>query len=219
MTQLTFGDNVLNIAWSPDGKQIAYISVKNGTPTVCIINSSGGEIKYLMKNKVPGVGQISWAPGQFILCQATGARNFYVYDPKRESERLLVSNESVGFIFSPKFSNDGKKIAVLWNRGPNNKSGVWILSPNDTSKKYITSIYGFPVCWSEDSNEIIVYDFYHNSYEKIFANTGRHEKLSILNDKDLIMQDMDLRNKKIVWAKAQRISDAFLIDNFDPEVE
>ena len=46
---------------SPDGKQIAYIAVKDGVPNVCVMNLDGREQRQLTFRKTP-CGRVRWSP-------------------------------------------------------------------------------------------------------------------------------------------------------------
>ncbi len=46
---------------SPDGKQIAYLAVKDGVPNVCVMNLDGREQRQLTSRKTP-CGRVRWSP-------------------------------------------------------------------------------------------------------------------------------------------------------------
>ena len=46
---------------SPDGKQIAYLAVKDGVPNVCVMNLDGREQRQLTFRKTP-CGRVRWSP-------------------------------------------------------------------------------------------------------------------------------------------------------------
>ena len=46
---------------SPDGKQIAYLAVKDGVANVCVMNLDGREQRQLTSRKTP-CGRVRWSP-------------------------------------------------------------------------------------------------------------------------------------------------------------
>ncbi|MDH4272273.1 MAG: protein kinase, partial [Candidatus Aminicenantes bacterium] len=122
--QLTFfkADNS-NPVWSPDGAQIAFGSNEGGKFTVWKMSAQGGGLRQFAKTELSSSQQIVWAPGSHITYHKTGNRNFMVLDPETGEEIPFVKDESVGWIFDPVYSPDGKKVAVGWNRRPS--AGVW----------------------------------------------------------------------------------------------
>ena len=63
MKKLTCGDGVLSLpSWAPDGKTIACYGHDNGykgatVPGLCVLDSSGGDVRFLTKASQLGVGQ------------------------------------------------------------------------------------------------------------------------------------------------------------------
>ncbi|MGH8186598.1 MAG: TolB family protein, partial [Steroidobacteraceae bacterium] len=47
--------------YSPDGKRIAFLSNRSGTPQVWLVNAAGGEPKQITKSTDP-VGSLAWSP-------------------------------------------------------------------------------------------------------------------------------------------------------------
>ncbi len=56
----------MNPRWSPDGKTIAFVSMRSGSPQVWIINPSGGEPSQLT-NLSSGASGVVWSPdGKYL---------------------------------------------------------------------------------------------------------------------------------------------------------
>ena len=79
---------------------------------------------------------IACAPSTASFYQRPGNQNFHILDPATESEQPLVEDESVGFMFYPRISPDGSRVAVFWNRRERDWSienenprvaGLWII--------------------------------------------------------------------------------------------
>ncbi|MEP6602182.1 MAG: winged helix-turn-helix domain-containing protein, partial [Nitrospirota bacterium] len=154
--QLTFLDS-FNVGgvWSADGKWVAFASTQDGKPRVWTVNAGGGIPRALSSSALSDSFDLTWSPGSQILYQQTGNRNYFELDPETRKERPLVRDSSVGWVFSPVYSPDGRKIAVQWNRRPNR--GIWII---DTKDRHETIVYKtsaastMPVGWSSDGRTI-----------------------------------------------------------------
>ena len=156
--QLTFLDAFsLTGVWSPDGRRIAFASTHGGTPRVWTIDAGGGIPRALSSGDLSDSFDLAWPHASRILYQQAGNRNYYEVDPATGEERLLVSDSSVGWIFAPVYSPDGRKIAVFWNRRPSR--GLWVI---DVASRHEFPAYStaapssMPVGWSADNRFIYV---------------------------------------------------------------
>ncbi|MCP5050690.1 MAG: S9 family peptidase [bacterium] len=67
---LTSGGGNSSPRWSPDGKQIAFISSRNGTDNIFLLDTSGGEARQLTHSET-GLGSPVWSGnGKHILCRS-----------------------------------------------------------------------------------------------------------------------------------------------------
>ncbi len=123
---------------SPDGKRIAFGSNEGGAYKVWIVDADGANRRQFAKTQLSSSAELTWAPGRHILYQTPGNRNFNTLDPETDEEKPLVQNESVGYLFNPKYSPDGKKVAVLWNRPP--QDALWVISLIDGSQTFLSSV-------------------------------------------------------------------------------
>jgi len=221
MQQLTFFNSFSDgPAWSPDGTRIAFGSRQGGTPRVWMVNSSGGTPRPFQKTESSQDGfSLVWSPCTNILYQRPGNRNFDLLNPDTEEESPLVSNDSVGWMFSPCYSPDCKKVAVKWNRKIPPKPGVWLISLEDSSQTFI-SRYFEPIEWSADGNWVYAW-VYKTPPEilRIPVGGGEAKTFVTLPFEKIIAISSSLDGKKIVSTVPETQSDAWLIENFDPEVK
>ena len=217
--QLTFGDVVDGeLAWSPDGKQIAYVSFRGEISKLCFVSAEGGSPRIMEKAEVSPDAGISWAPGPCVLYQRPGDRNFHILDPSTGKERPLLRNDSLGLIFGPQYSPDGGKIAAFWSRRGAN--GIYILSPDDTTQQHLIEIVAGPLRWSADSKTVFVRDGHDTrTILAVSLATGKAEKLLTLRNKNATALDLDPTANTVLWRLDDYHSDAWLIKNFDPELE
>jgi len=231
--QLTFSDKgSFRPVWSPDGRTIAYFSYEGGEPKLWTMNADGTNPRKYNVSLIGDFG-ITWAPGKKILYQRPGNQNFHLLDPETEEETPLVQNDSVGYIFSPEYSPDGKKIAVSWNRleygpildpldsdrrGPFAR-GLWVISLTDSSQTRVSDLYMLlPVGWSPDGKSIYAIHYQNNILMKIPTNGG--EPIPLINlSRQTAEADVSPDGKNIVVSLQETKSDIWIMENFDPEIK
>ena len=212
-TQLTFSNAYHGPpAWSPDGKRIAF-GIQEGTACrVWIMNSDGGNQHPLTKTKISNSLMVSWSPGHDILYQRPGNRNFSVLDPETEQEKTLVKDESAGYIFSPIYSPDRKKVAVYWNR---DQPGLWVISLANNETKLLGRYY--PKGWSPDGKWIYGSNLSNQAVcAAVPVAGGEPETIANLPEEGGIWC-VSRDGRKFVWAKYEMLSDVWVVDNFDPQ--
>jgi tricorn protease len=157
--------------WSPDGKQIAFISDREGSPQVFVMSSEGGTPKQLT-NHTSGYSLLEWtADGNSLLVSSTRdhawrhAERFYRINVKdRGSEEMLFDDYGANGTLSP----DGKKLlftregVAWWRKGyRGSQSGqIWFY---DLGSKRFANVkngqesYLWPM-WTPDGNFFYVSD-------------------------------------------------------------
>jgi Tol biopolymer transport system component/DNA-binding winged helix-turn-helix (wHTH) protein len=155
MKQITFLDS-FNVGgvWSRNGTRVAFASTEGGSPRVWIVSAEGGPPQPLAA-VAPGENlDLAWSPGRRILFQQAGNRNYHALDPDSRDQHLVAKDSSVGWMFSPAYSPDGRVIAVSWNRRPDR--GIWIVDAHDRTERFVhkagagTMVLG----WAADGNAI-----------------------------------------------------------------
>ena len=219
--QLTFlNSECYTVDWSPNGKEIVYfagpdlykLALETHTPTVLKTANNGGDL--------------FWESTFEIFYSTPDGHNYYIFNPVTEENKLLIANDSVGWISNPCLSPDNSNIAVFWNRYLNNElaRGLWIISLEDSSQNLLQKGSIHPLGWSEDNNWIcaINSDKVPPEILMINANTGTSKNIFTLpSDKIDPYSGVDISRdgKTIVCAIEERSSDVWMIENFDPNVE
>jgi serine/threonine protein kinase len=224
MKQLTFF-NSYNVwaVWSPDGKEIAFGSNQSGTPKVWRVNSNGGTPRPFDKSELSGDSYVlTWFPGPDILYQRPGNRNFHSINSTTGEEKPLVENDSVGWMFRPRYSPDGKKVAILWNRRP--IPGLWMISIEDSSQVRLHPGSIVPIAWSTDGKWIYgssstSLDIFSTDLSMIPVSGGEAKTFVILPFENISYISMYPNGKKFVCSVIETQSDVWLMENFDPEVK
>jgi Tol biopolymer transport system component len=232
-TRLTF-DGAVRVdfdercfAWSPDGREIAYVSNRSGVPRVYVTATDGSKARLVGRNVTSPDGGISWAPGRCILYQLPGNRNFQILDPQTGAERLLVRNDNVGYMFCPSVSPDGETAAIEWNRSGG--EAIWVVSLKDTTQRSLFGVTSgsVPLCWSRDGKSIFFCkrspkstgSYCSNIVYSISIATGKAGIFLTIKNTNSHIKDLDPSTRKLVWTLVDSHADVWMIENFDPAVE
>jgi Tol biopolymer transport system component len=211
-TQLTFSEADHSCpAWSLNGTQIAFGSNEGGSNKVWIVGAAGGTPRRFSKTQLNPDLRVSWSPGNRILYQKEGNRNFLFLNPVTEAESPLVQDDSVGWLFYPQISPDGMKVAVYWNRIPR---GIWLISLTTNSAKLLTEGILFPIGWSRDGSTI----YLTNSTANILALSagGGTPKVFITMPGHIVSASISPDGRKFVCNIGESKSDVWVVENFDP---
>src|SRR5215469_1124579 len=212
-TQLTFSDAVhQGTAWSPDGKRIAFGSHEGGTPKVWIVEADGGNPRQLVNTKASETATIAWWPRREILYQKPGNRNYATLDPETGEEKPLVQDDSVGWMFVPKYAPDGKNDVVDWNRPTR---GLWLISLIDHSEVMLHAGMFWPAGWSPDAKLVYASPGNSNTIVSIPAGGGDLQTVATLPG-EIVDAVVTPDGKKIVSNIFDEKSDVWLVENFDP---
>jgi eukaryotic-like serine/threonine-protein kinase len=215
--QLTFSNATeFSPAWSPDGKRIAFSSNEGGSHKVWVVDADGANRRQfaMTKTSEDSDAQIAWSPGRHILYQRPGNRNFNILDPETGAERPLVRNESVGWLFSPAYSPDGKKVAVDWARETH--AGVWVISLIDGSQTFLAPRACNPAGWTPDGGSI--YAYCGNFVRLIHVGNAAVDAPPIVLTvpEEIAGASVSPDGKSFVYSAAESKSDVWIVDNFDP---
>jgi Tol biopolymer transport system component len=215
--QLTFSNAAeFSPAWSPDGRRIAFGSNRGGTYKVWVMDSDGANRQQFANAHLGEEtdGQVAWSPGRCILYQKPGNRNLNILDPETGEERPLVQNESAGWLASPVYSPDGKKVAVYWDRAA--KNGVWAISLVDNSETFLAPRWCYPAGWSAGGSS--VYANCGNSVRLIpvGAEAVDAPPIVLTVSGEIASASVSPDGKNFVYSLTETKSDVWIVDNFDP---
>ncbi len=167
---------------------------------------------------------VTWLPDGRLAWQTLDARNYRIRDLASGQEELLVNNPEVGWVFDPTFSPRGDQVAVYWNRtdGPQRRRGLWVLSWPAREERFIAPNL-WPVGWSENGDWIYAFEESTSAIVKVSPRTTKIEPVGsfprgVLSSRFGPPCSLTPDRLAIVCALYEGVSDAWIIDHFDPDV-
>jgi len=217
--QLTFFDHsvVGRPAWSADGQRIAFLCDHDGVLKVWLMNADGSNAHPLEKTDASGTNyQLAWAPNSEIIYGEGGLRNLRLLNPETQEAKRVLENSEGWLVSNPKLAPDGKSLAIVWNRSP--QQGIWIISlPDRKGRLLYADSRHTPLGWSPDGKFIYTTVEDNQSLFRIDLESPQQPNLiatfpGTLLDNGTVSPD----GRSVIVSVAEEKSDVWLIDNFDP---
>jgi len=155
-------------AWSPDGRQIAFLRARPDGTTIQLVSPLGGADRKLSDFR--GVGTISWSPdGHWLAAWAydeqalTGKpRGIYLIPVDGGDPRLVIAYTPDVEVSQPAFSPDGSRLAYA-SCGPPEGCDIALVTLNaaheaSTRPQQLTtqrSVSLESIAWTRDGNTVV----------------------------------------------------------------
>jgi serine/threonine-protein kinase len=210
----TGGDPPFAPVWSSDGTALAFGALKDGKVKLHTVLVDRGQVRTYEGTEMGGAG-LAWAPGKHILYSAPGNRNFHLLDPQTETEKPLVANDSVGWMFNPHYTPNGEQVAVGWNR---RGRGTYVISLEDASQAHVHA-GGWPKGWTADGSSVYVQEHGSDDIFLVPASGGEASVVATVPFEDASCLPVDRPDGLALLCNVGvSVSDAWMIENFDPAV-
>ena len=122
-------------AWSPDGKLLAFTSIRNQKREIWVIDSAGKNERLITSGYLP-----AWSPDGKRLAitrfDAKKMRHIWTVGLDGKGEKQLTTDNSN---HCPAFSPKGDKIAY-WSGDASGFGQVWVMNADGTAKKPLTTL-------------------------------------------------------------------------------
>lgn len=149
--RLAATDTVGAVAWSPNGKYLAWAITTPGTPVVQVINIATGASAIDYKGHSDLINSLAWSPDSQRLASASNDKTVRVWNTSTGATLRTYSGHT-GAVISVSWSPDGKYLAS----GSADKTvqvfNATTGSKTFTFKKHTETV--FTVSWSPDSKRI-----------------------------------------------------------------
>jgi Tol biopolymer transport system component len=155
-------DPTTELAWSPLGDAIAFVSPRDGNPEVYLVNADGSERRRLTRNTVRDSNPV-WSPnGRRIAFESNW--QVWVMNADGSGQRRLTRNG--GRNVAPAWSPDGQRIAFERRLGRRQSlpwcSGcgsalyfeVWVMNANGSQARLLARDAAQQPSWSPDGRKI-----------------------------------------------------------------
>ena len=119
-------------AWSPDGREIAYASSRNGSPEVFVMLADGTG-SHAITDDPASAWAPAWSPdGSEIVFISNRAGSFDLYRVPADGGAATAITSGPADDFDPDWSPDGRQIAFTSNRG--GEFNVWLVDADGGSE-------------------------------------------------------------------------------------
>lgn len=206
-------DTSLNLgpAWSPDGKEISYVSYKKDNPNLYSLNVITGAARLISSR--PGLNIApAWHPqGGKVAVTLTmnGNPEIYLLDARGEILRQLTVSWAIDV--SPCWSPDGRRLAYVSNRA--GKPQIYVLDVQSGKSRRLTfeGDYNTSPAWSPRGDQIVYAGFHNGNFDLFLINadgtglrqltggSGNNENPSWSADGRLILFQSDRHGSPTLW--------------------
>ncbi|MCR4406022.1 MAG: DPP IV N-terminal domain-containing protein [Anaerolineae bacterium] len=154
--------------WSPDGRRIAFVSLRDGNQEIYVMNADGSEQTNLTRHENKDWTP-AWSPdGEQLAFSSFRDGNWELYIMDADGSNVTRLTDNPASDVSPSWSPDGKRIAFASRRG----GGDWDIFVMDHTGERVTQLTHDPAddfgpVWSPDGSTI-AFESDRDGYTDIF---------------------------------------------------
>ena len=173
-------------AWSPDGTKLAFVSTREGTPHVYVMNVDGSGTRRLTSSAQED-SHPSWSvDGKRIIFSREGA----LFVVPSNGGKALRFGHGLGNAADPTFSPDGSAIAYDYRVPGSPVREIYVQTAADTGRRQVThlgNVSALPA-WSPDGKTLAFQSNVHGGHYEIYTvrADGKDLRQVTRSDSDVI---------------------------------
>ncbi len=134
--QLTFEGESGRPDWSHDGKKIIFISIRNGTAGIWVMNEDGTSQQFLAEGVAP-----DWSPDGKKIAFTGGNSQIWVMNADGSNKHQITYSSTTKI--GPSWSPDGNEMVFIMPRNPGSQSDpqpeIGIMNADGTNERILTT--------------------------------------------------------------------------------
>lgn len=175
-----------------------------------------------VKDSAVGIERLVWLPDGRLAWPTPDNRNYRIRDLQTGRDEYLVKDDTVGWVFEPRFSPRGDQVALAWNRRMKrpHDPGMWLLSWPGREERRLTTEALNPIGWSADGEWIYAAPNSGRAVFRVSTRTGKTERVGQFPAGTFETDTCDLTPDRvaIICSLTEQKSDAWMMENFDTEI-
>lgn len=176
---------MMSPAWSPNGRQIAFVSFDKDRASINVIDVATGRIERI--TQFPGInGAPSWSPDGktlAVVLSKDGGPKIYTIDVA--SKRLTKLTDGTGIDTEPSFAPDGQSIVFTSNRGGKPQIYRVSLSSGRTERLTFKGDYNAKPSLTPDGKRLVMLHKGEDGLFSIAVQTLNNSELRVLTSTSL----------------------------------
>jgi hypothetical protein len=209
---------------SPNDRQLAFVSRRTNQYRVWTSDADGLGAAEVPDAVTGNPTRIAWLPDGRLAWQTADGENYRIRDLANGHEELLMRPDLGGYASYPHFSPNNEQVAIFWmTRG----TGLYVLSWPSREPRFLAPNLA-PIGWSQDGEWIYALQAVQpfkaqnstNALVRVSPRTSKVEPIGSFPRGYLTRGSCSLTpdRQAIICALTEENSDAWIIDDFDPDM-
>ncbi len=209
---------------SPKDRRLAFVSSHTNQYRVWTSDADGLGAAEVPDAVTANPTNLAWLPDGRLAWQTPDGANYRIRDLANGHEELLMRPDFGGYASYPHFSPDNEQVAIFWITS---RSGLYVLSWPSREPRFLAPNLA-PIGWSQDGEWIYALQAVQpfkapnstSALVRVSLRTSRVEPIGSFPSGYLKRGSCSLTpdRQAIICALAEETSDAWIIDDFDPDM-